>query len=64
MGGQINVEVDTKPQADISAILSQVRDQYENVAKKNNADVETWFRQKVRQDQHQNNHFVIVYLAL
>lgn len=48
MSGQINVEVDAKPQQDLNAILAEIRDQYEHMAAKNQKDVEAWFQTKVR----------------
>lgn len=47
MSGQINVEVDA-PQVDLSAVLTEIREQYESVAAKNNKDLEAWFQAKVR----------------
>lgn len=52
MSGQINVEVDAKQQPDLSAIMSEIREQYENAAAKNQRDLEAWFQTKVRLDQN------------
>lgn len=46
MSGQINVEVDS-PQADLSVIMAEIREQYENLAAKNNRELEAWFKAKV-----------------
>ncbi|TKS69110.1 Keratin, type I cytoskeletal 13 [Collichthys lucidus] len=46
MSGQINVEVDATPQADLSAIMAEIRDQYETVAAKNTKELESWFQSK------------------
>ncbi|XP_077426048.1 keratin, type I cytoskeletal 50 kDa-like [Vanacampus margaritifer] len=46
MTGQINVEVDAKPQVDLTKIISEIREQYENVAAKNKRDLESWFQAK------------------
>lgn len=47
MSGQINVEVDA-PQFDLSAVMAEIREQYEGVAAKNNRELEAWFKAKVR----------------
>lgn len=52
MTGQINVEVDAKPQQDLSAIMAEIREQYEHVAAKNNKELQAWFQAKVRLDQN------------
>lgn len=44
----MNVEVDAAPQEDLSKILDEIRDYYENVAAKNRKDLEAWFQSKVR----------------
>ncbi|XP_061534468.1 keratin, type I cytoskeletal 15 [Phycodurus eques] len=44
MTGQINVEVDAKPQVDLSRIINEIRDQYESVAAKNQRELDIWFQ--------------------
>lgn len=52
MSGQINVEVDAKPQQDLSAVMAEIREQYEQVAAKNNRELQAWFQTKVGLDQY------------
>lgn len=47
MSGQINVEVDAKPQVDLAGIMAEIREQYETVAAKNQRDLQSWFDSKV-----------------
>ncbi|XP_056265462.1 keratin, type I cytoskeletal 13-like [Pseudoliparis swirei] len=44
MSGQINVEVEAKQQPDLSAIMAEVRTMYENIAIKNQKELELWFQ--------------------
>jgi len=46
-GGDVNVEMDAAPGVDLSRILNEMRDQYEQMAEKNRRDVEAWFQSKV-----------------
>lgn len=43
----VNVEVDAKPQADIAAIMEQIRSQYEGIVEKNRKEMEAWYKGKV-----------------
>lgn len=51
MSGQISVEVDSAPQANLAEIMAEIREEYEGIAKKNNKQLEEWYKQKVRVDQ-------------
>ncbi|XP_038570102.1 keratin, type I cytoskeletal 15 [Micropterus salmoides] len=46
MSGQINVEVDAKPQVDLSSIMAEIREGYESVAAKNQKELQAWFQSK------------------
>ncbi|KAM6941966.1 keratin, type I cytoskeletal 13-like [Lycodopsis pacificus] len=46
IGGQINVEVDVKQQPDLSAIMDEMRAQYEGEARKSQKELEVWFKTK------------------
>merc|ERR1739838_1023478 len=46
LGGQINVEVDAAPAADLSLIMSDIREQYEASIAKSHKDAEAWFKGK------------------
>ncbi|XP_042340578.1 keratin, type I cytoskeletal 13-like [Plectropomus leopardus] len=46
MSGQINVEVEAKNQPDLSNIMAEIREQYEQLANKNQKELETWFQTK------------------
>lgn len=48
MSGNINVEVDAKPQVDLNSIMAEIREQYETVAAKNQKDLQSWFDTKVK----------------
>lgn len=43
----VNVEVDAKPQADMAAIMGDIRAQYETITEKNRSDMESWYNAKV-----------------
>lgn len=45
--GSVNVEVDAKPQDNLSAIMDEIRAQYEGIAEKNRRDMESWYKVKV-----------------
>ncbi|NXE95723.1 K1C19 protein, partial [Menura novaehollandiae] len=44
--GQVSVELDSAPGIDLSKILADMRDQYEQMAEKNRKDAEAWFHSK------------------
>lgn len=45
-GSSVNVEVDAKPQADMSAIMEEIRARYEGIADKNRREMEAWYKGK------------------
>lgn len=59
--GSVNVEVDAKPQDNLSAIMDEIRAQYEGIAEKNRRDMESWYKVKVswaRQDMPISSHLM------
>ncbi|XP_004609015.3 keratin, type I cytoskeletal 42 [Sorex araneus] len=48
-GGDVSVEMDAAPGVDLSRILNEMRDQYEQMAEKNRKDAEDWFFSKTEE---------------
>ncbi|XP_068581731.1 keratin, type I cytoskeletal 13-like [Cebidichthys violaceus] len=46
MSGQVNVEVDTGPQQDLSKVMEEMREHYEAITTKTKKDLEAWFQSK------------------
>ncbi|XP_029948784.1 keratin, type I cytoskeletal 13-like [Salarias fasciatus] len=46
MTGQVNVEVDAVQQPDLTAVMNELREQYESIAAKNQRDLENWYEKK------------------
>ena len=44
----MNVEVDAKPQEDLSRVMDEIRSQYEGITEKNRREMEAWYKVKVR----------------
>lgn len=42
----VNVEVDAKPQENLSVIIEEIRTQYEGIADKNRREMESWYKAK------------------
>ncbi|XP_068176993.1 keratin 98 [Antennarius striatus] len=47
MGGQVNVAVDASPSPDLSQVMSEIRQHYENLISKNRKELESWYQKKV-----------------
>ncbi|KAK2489563.1 hypothetical protein MC885_003443 [Smutsia gigantea] len=48
-GGDVSVEMDAAPGVDLSRILNEMRDQYEQMAERNRKDAEAWFLSKTEE---------------
>ncbi|CAL8358549.1 unnamed protein product [Boreogadus saida] len=46
MTGQVNVEVEAGPTQDLNAVLSEIREQYEQASAKNKKELDAWFQEK------------------
>lgn len=46
-GGSVNVQVDSAESADLTKVLSEVRQQYETLMEKNKSELQRWFQTKV-----------------
>lgn len=47
--GDVNVEMNAAPGVDLTQLLNNMRNQYEQLAEKNRKDAEAWFNEKVRE---------------
>ncbi|XP_044532525.1 keratin, type I cytoskeletal 16-like isoform X1 [Gracilinanus agilis] len=48
-GGDVTVEMDAAPGVNLTQVLSDMRDQYEQLAEKNRRDAEAWFMSKTEE---------------
>nr|AGK23538.1 toe pad keratin 1 [Dryophytes cinereus] len=46
LGARVNVEVDAPPAVDLNKVLTEIRDQYENIMANNLKEAERWFLEK------------------
>lgn len=46
--GDIDVQINSPPGTDLTALLNKMRAEYEDIAEDNRRDVETWFNEQVR----------------
>ncbi|KAJ0050835.1 hypothetical protein NL108_008175, partial [Boleophthalmus pectinirostris] len=46
VGSSVNVEVDAKPQEDLSRIMDEIRTQYEAITEKNRREMAEWYKVK------------------
>uniref|UniRef100_A0A8C5FBR1 IF rod domain-containing protein n=1 Tax=Gadus morhua TaxID=8049 RepID=A0A8C5FBR1_GADMO len=60
-----SVEMDPGPTEDLNAVLSEIREQYEQASAKNKKELEAWFQEKVgTEDATGQNMFSVLYAAL
>lgn len=45
--GDVNVEMNAAPGVDLTELLNNMRNQYEQLAEQNRKDAEAWFNEKV-----------------
>lgn len=45
--GDVNVEMNAAPGVDLTELLNNMRNQYEQIAERNRKDAEAWYNEKV-----------------
>lgn len=58
-GSSVNVEVDAKPQEDLSRVLDEIRRQYNGITDKNKKEIDAWYKAKVRKATESRHHHQI-----
>lgn len=47
--GDIDVQINSPPGADLTALLNKMRAEYEDIAEDNRRNIEAWFNEQVRE---------------
>lgn len=52
VSGQVNVELESSPGIDLASVIAEIREEYESIVKRNNKQLEDWYKKKVRADEN------------